>query len=61
MDGNKRVGHAAMETFLALNGYELNESVDGQERVMLQLAAGDIDRVGFTNWVRDHLSSRKRT
>jgi death-on-curing protein len=24
VDGNKRVGHAAMETFLILNGYEIN-------------------------------------
>jgi death-on-curing protein len=23
MDGNKRIGHAAMETFLVLNGWEL--------------------------------------
>ena len=28
VDGNKRVGHAAMETFLVLNGYELCASVD---------------------------------
>src|SRR6266571_3420897 len=32
-DGNKRVGHAAMETFLVLNGYELTAGVDEQEAV----------------------------
>ena len=28
VDGNKRVGHAALETFLMLNGYELTADVD---------------------------------
>jgi len=54
VDGNKRVGHAAMETFLLLNGGEIRCSVDEQERVMLQLAAGDISRDAFTQWVGQH-------
>lgn len=28
VDGNKRIGHAAMETFLVMNGFELNADVD---------------------------------
>jgi death on curing protein len=28
VDGNKRIGHAAMEVFLILNGYEIDASVD---------------------------------
>ena len=28
VDGNKRAGHAAMESFLMLNGYEISASVD---------------------------------
>ena len=28
VDGNKRIGHAAMETFLVLNGYECAADVD---------------------------------
>src|SRR5713226_7146087 len=35
VDGNKRIGHAAMETFLVLNGWELVASVDDQEQVIL--------------------------
>src|SRR5947209_8009363 len=31
VDGNKRVGHAALETFLVLNGHELDAPVDEQE------------------------------
>ena len=29
IDGNKRTGHAALETFLVLNGLELEASVEG--------------------------------
>lgn len=28
MDGNKRAGHAAMEVFLVLNGFEIQASVE---------------------------------
>lgn len=55
VDGNKRVGHAAMETFLVLNGYELKAAVEEQERVMLALAGSTIGRLEFTTWVRDHV------
>ncbi len=55
VDGNKRVGHAAMETFLVLNGAEIDASLDEQERVMLDLAAGRIDRDRLVNWLRQHL------
>jgi prophage maintenance system killer protein len=33
-----------METFLVLNGTEIDASVDDQERLMLELAAGGLDR-----------------
>ena len=56
MDGNKRVGHAAMETFLILNGYEIIASVDEQERVMLKLAAGKVPRINFSEWLNNHIS-----
>lgn len=39
VDGNKRTGHAATETFLVLNGMEINASVDKQERLVLAIAA----------------------
>jgi death-on-curing protein len=43
-----------METFLLLNGHEIDCDVDEQERVILQLAAGDLSRNAFTEWVRLH-------
>jgi death-on-curing protein len=51
IDGNKRVGHAAMETFLVLNGHELRADVDDAEKMILQLAAGQLSREDFVAWV----------
>ncbi|MFQ5897399.1 MAG: type II toxin-antitoxin system death-on-curing family toxin [Candidatus Methylomirabilia bacterium] len=55
VDGNKRVGHAAMEVFLVLNGYELDASTETQERLMLQLADGSVGRDAMVEWVRRHV------
>ena len=55
VDGNKRVAHAAMETFLVLNGTEIDAPVDDQERLMLDLAAGRIGRNHLIDWLRQHL------
>lgn len=55
VDGNKRVAHAALETFLVLNGAELGAHVDEAERTMLALAAGALSREEFTQWVTQHL------
>lgn len=58
VDGNKRVGHAALETFLVLNGYELRAEVEEQERVFLAVAAGAFDRLTFTAWIQEHVRER---
>jgi death on curing protein len=55
IDGNKRVGHAAMETFLILNGSEIDASIDVQERLILDLAEGRLERSGLTDWLRRHV------
>ena len=55
VDGNKRVGHAAMETFLILNGYEIEAPVDEQAQIFLDLAAGNLTREAFTNWLKGHV------
>ena len=55
VDGNKRVGHAAMETFLILNGTEIDAPVDEQERLILNLAAGRIERSHLVDWLRQHV------
>ena len=55
VDGNKRAGHAAMESFLMFNGYEISASVTGQLEVILGVASGKIDRNTFTDWLREHI------
>jgi death-on-curing protein len=57
LDGNKRVGHAAMEVFLVLNGYEIDASTDEQEEIILGVAAGDISKTAFIEWLRSHIIS----
>ncbi len=57
LDGNKRIGHAAMETFLILNGSEIDASIDDQERVMLELASGTLTRQTFVDWLRGRVRS----
>ena len=54
LDGNKRVGHASMETFLLLNGHELYADILEQEQIILDLAAGKLSREQFANWVAQH-------
>jgi death-on-curing protein len=58
LDGNKRTGHAAMEVFLFLNGFEIQSSVDEQERIVLQVASGEMDRKAFTVWLGDNIAAR---
>jgi death-on-curing protein len=57
VDGNKRTAHAAMETFLVLNGYQIEATVDEQEDLILTVAAGKSSREVFTEWLRQHLQS----
>jgi len=55
VDGNKRIGHAAMEAFLILNGFEVDALVEEQEKIVLQVAAGELEREEFTDWLRGHV------
>lgn len=55
IDGNKRIGHAAMETMLVLNGMEISVGVDEQERTILGVAAGTFGRDEFIDWVESNV------
>ena len=59
IDGNKRLGHAALEVFLVLNGFEIEATVDEQERVILQLASAKLGREEFTDWLRCHIVEKQ--
>ena len=55
IDGNKRAGHAAMEIFLMLNGFEISASVDEQVEIILGVASGKMSREVFTDWLQNHI------
>jgi death-on-curing protein len=60
VDGNKRLGHAAMEVFLLLNGYEISSDVNEQEKAILNLASGDLTLEAFTEWLKKIIIKRKK-
>jgi len=55
VDGNKRIGHASMEVFLVLNGFEISALVGQQEQIILNVASGALDQVGLSAWLRGHI------
>jgi death on curing protein len=55
LDGNKLVGHAAMETFLVLNGSEVEAPIDEQERIMLEIASGQSSRGALAAWLHEYI------
>ena len=55
VDGNKRIGHAAMILLLKLNGHNLSATADEGEAKMLALASGSLTRDELTAWVRARL------
>ena len=54
VDGNKRTGHAAMATFLLLNGADIDATIDQQEQIILALASGRMNRQEFAEWLNQH-------
>ena len=60
VDGNKRIGHAAMEVFLLLNGYEIDADVDEQERVILGVAASKSPREELLAWIEQNSQSKRK-
>lgn len=56
-DGNKRVGHAAMSTFIRANGGDLKAPVDEAEQIILGVAAGKLGRDEFLKWIRSRTTN----
>jgi death on curing protein len=57
VDGNKRIGHAAMAVFLMLNGYSIRSTVDDQEAIILEVASATLDRAEFESWLKNHTTN----
>ena len=58
VDGNKRIGHAAMEVFLVLNGHEIAASVDDQEKIIIDVASGKVSRIELSEWISKQMVLR---
>ena len=52
IDGNKRVGHSAMAHFLYMNGFIIDSDDSEQEAIILKVAAGEMDKETFTEWLK---------
>jgi len=55
VDGNKRVGHAAVEAMLMLNGMKLGADIDDAESEILAVASGERRREEFQRWIEKHV------
>ena len=59
IDGNKRIGHTAIEVTLLMNGYEIKADVDTQEAVILAVDASEMNRESFLEWLKIHVVLRQ--
>ncbi len=56
LDGNKRVGFAAMHTFLLLNGFDLQvSSQEAYEFMVKTMEAGKFRFAPLREWISEHL------
>lgn len=61
VDGNKRVGYAAMRLMLRLNGRDLQASADAKVAFVVAIASGKMTEQAIADWLRRHSRSvRKR-
>ena len=58
VDGNKRIGHAALEVFLMLNGHELVTDVDEAEAIILGVASSRVSRDELLEWAQRRIVFR---
>ena len=54
-DGNKRVGYAALDVFLRVNGLKVQATTDDAEAVTMAAADRKITLQQFIEWVRAHV------
>ena len=58
VDGNKRVGFIALQTFLEMNGYDFTATDASVVTNVLGLAAGTLGEHEFMGWVKRHCIAR---
>lgn len=61
VDGNKRTGFVVGILFLELNGFRFKASEEDAAKAVLELAAGDLDEIGYCAFLRGNvMRSAKR-
>ena len=60
VDGNKWIGHAAMEVFGVMNGYEIEAAIDIQEEIILKLASSKMKRSDFLDRPKANIIETKK-
>ncbi len=58
IDGNKRVGYAAMEAFLRINGYVLNASEAEKYACVMAVAQGTMRFDAIVEWLKTRVEQR---
>jgi death-on-curing protein len=58
VDGNKHAAFLAVGLFLMINGRRLTASQVDATLIVLAVAAGEVDEVGFGEWMRRNSASR---
>jgi death on curing protein len=56
VDGNKRTAWVLARLFLAVNGHKLNFTSEDAIRMMLALAAGELEEEVVSGWFRERLT-----
>ena len=59
-DGNKRVAFLAMVTFLGINGHQLEATDADVVTEFFALADGSHSEDELAEWIRDHVTTRRR-
>jgi death-on-curing protein len=54
IDGNKRVSLVVCETFLALNGYDIDTNDEDLLRLWLKVSTGEINERDLADYLRGH-------
>jgi death-on-curing protein len=56
IDGNKRIGLAALVDMLRINGYQLTAPLPDQIATVLRVASSDLTESAWTTWVESHIA-----
>jgi death-on-curing protein len=60
VDGNKRTGFVVGILFLELNGYRFTASEEDAAQAVLELAAGNLDEIGYSAFLRVNVTRAKK-